>query len=182
MHFAGAQSSQKSRCCTPRYLLEQNGKFQYSECSPEFSEEGWLGAQMITRFVTVLLTVLVLTSSCMFAPQQIEDPAGAISTSAFAYRVGLGYGFLDKAVQVTIDGHEVLSLIGTEEIEQHAQLLGTKMLGYGTSPRADVTVRVIVDGGQPYEQVIDLSTGAFIHIYNEGTGLSVYNTSFLVQE
>ena len=134
------------------------------------------------RFVTVLLTVLVLTTSCKDEPQRLEDPAGVNPTSQYEYRVGLGYGFLGKAVQITIDGNEVLSLVGSDEIEQHAQLLGTKMLGYGTSPRADVTVRVIVDGGQPYEQVIDLSTGTFIHIYNEGTGLRVYNTSFLVQE
>jgi hypothetical protein len=76
----------------------------------------------------------------------------------------------------------VLSIVGTDEIEQHAQLLGTFMLESGSSPVKDITVRVTVDGGQPYEQTIDLSTGMFIHIYYKQTGLHVFNTSFLVEE
>jgi hypothetical protein len=103
-------------------------------------------------------------------------------TSLYEYKVGLGYGFLGKEVQVTIDGHEVIAIVGTDEIEQHAQLQGTKILASGSSPKKDITVRVIVEDSQPYEQTIDLSTGMFIHIYYEQTGLYIYNTRFLVQE
>ena len=39
-----------------------------------------------------------------------------------------------------------------------------------------------VNGGEPYEQTIDLSAGMFVHVYLEQTGLRVYNTPFLVQE
>jgi hypothetical protein len=131
---------------------------------------------------TLLLFVLVLMTSCQGRTQWLAEPLAADPTVKYEYRVGLGYGFLDKAVQVAIDGQEVLSIVGTDEIEQFAQLLGTKMLESGSSPRKDITVRVIVDGGKPYEQAIDLGAGMFIHIYYERTGLRVFNTPFLVLE
>ena len=83
---------------------------------------------------------------------------------------------------VTIDGREVISVVGTDEIEQYAQLQGTKMLASGWSPKKDITVRVTVDGGEPYEQAIDLSAGMFVHVYQEETGLRVFNTRFLLLE
>ncbi len=137
---------------------------------------------MILRNRPLLLCILVLTTSCKSRPQQLEDPAAANPTTQYEYQVGLGYGFLGKAVRVTVDGDEVLSLVGSDEIEQHAQLLGTKMLVGGVSSGKDITVRVTVDGARPYEQAIDLSAGGYIHIYNDPTGLRVFNTSFLVQE
>ena len=137
---------------------------------------------MNLRFATLLILILVLITSCTGAAQGLEEPVTTGSASDYQYKVGLGYGFLGKAVQVTIDDREVISIVGTEEIEQYAQLLGTKMLETGSSPEKDITVRVTVDDGQPFEQAIDLSTGAFIHIYYEQTGLRVFNTSFLVLE
>jgi hypothetical protein len=52
----------------------------------------------------------------------------------------------------------------------------------GSSPKKDITVRVTVDGGEPYEQAIDLSAGMFVHVYQERTGLRVFNTRFLLLE
>ena len=43
-------------------------------------------------------------------------------------------------------------------------------------------VRVTVYGGEPYEQVIDLSAGMFVHVYLERTGLRIFNTRFLLLE
>jgi hypothetical protein len=131
---------------------------------------------------TLLLFVFVLMTSCQGGTQLPAEPLSTDPAVQYEYRVGLGYGFLDKAVQVAIDGQEVLSIVGTDEIERYAQLLGTKMLESGSSLGKDITVRVIVDGGQPYEQAIDLGAGMFIHIYYEQTGLRVFNTPFLVLE
>lgn len=131
---------------------------------------------------TLLFTTLVLIASCVSKNQLLEEEVATDPVSQYKYSIGLGYGFLGKSVHVIIDGREVLSVVGTEEIEQYAQLQGTMILESGSSPEKDITVRVIVDESKPYEQAIDLSTGSFIHIYYEQTGLLVFNTSFLVQE
>jgi hypothetical protein len=137
---------------------------------------------MKLRNATILVSALVLIASCKVEIQRHEDPVVADPTPQYEYKIGLGYGFLGKAVQVTIDGHEVISVVGTEEIEQYAQLQGTKMLASGASPKKDIMVRVIVDGSQPFEQAIDLSAGMYVHVYQERAGMRVYNTRFLVQE
>jgi hypothetical protein len=141
-----------------------------------------LGAHVKLRFTVFLVLILFLIASCAGATQGTEGPTATALGSHYEYQVGLGYGFLGKAVRVEIDGREVLSMIGTDEIEGYAQRLGTKMLASGSSPDKDITVRVTVDGAQPYEQTIDLSRGKFIHIYYEQTGLRVFNTEFLSQE
>ncbi|MCK4900419.1 MAG: hypothetical protein KAS38_16680 [Anaerolineales bacterium] len=141
-----------------------------------------MGDLMKLRYATLLISVLVLITSCKDETQRHEEPVVADPTPQYEYKVGLGYGFLGKVVQVTIDGREMISIVGTDEIEQYAQLQGTKMLASGSSPKKDITVRVTVDGGQPHEQAIDLSAGMFVHVYLERTELRVYNTRFLVQE
>lgn len=137
---------------------------------------------MKIRSAILLICVLILITSCMSATQRHKEPAAADPTPLYEYRVGLGYGFLGKMVQVTIDGREVISVVSTDEIEQYAQLLGTKVLASGSSPKKDITVLVTIDDGEPYKQTIDLSAGMFVHVYLEQTGLRVYNTPFLVQE
>jgi len=137
---------------------------------------------MKLHYAKLLISVLVLITSCKGETQQHEEPTVADPTPQYEYRVGLGYGFLGKAVLVTIDGREVISVVGTDEIEQYAQLLGTKILASGSSPNKDIMVRVTVDGGESYEQAIDLSAGVYVHVYQEQTGFRVFNTHFLVQE
>jgi hypothetical protein len=132
--------------------------------------------------VMVLLGSIVLLVSCTSENQQNEDQVIADPTRQYEYQVGLGYGFLGKVVQVMIDDREVIDVVGTDEIEQYAQLQGTKILASGTSTNQAITVRVIVDGSLPYEQDIDLSAGMYVHVCQEGTGLQIYNTRFLVQE
>ena len=66
-----------------------------------------------------------------------------------AAKLGLGYGFLGRQVQVFVDGQEILSITGSDEIEEYAQLLGTKMLAGSSMDAQEVTVRVVVDGGPP---------------------------------
>ena len=136
---------------------------------------------MTFRNSTLLLSALVLITSCTVETQSQEkiptDPS-----PTYEYQIGLGYGFLNTMVQVSIEDQEVLSMYGTQELEQYAQLLGTKMLASGTSPKKDITVRVIMDGGQPYRQSIDLSTGMYTDIYLEQTGLSIFHTQFLIEE
>lgn len=140
------------------------------------------GAQMILRYAVLLITVLIMLTSCTGDSERHEEPLPAEPLPEYEYEVGLGYGFLGKAVQVRIDGHEVISVVGSEEIEQFAQLQGTKMLGSGASPTKEITVRVTIDGGEPYEKIIDLSDGRYVHIYQEATELQIYNTRFLVLE
>ena len=137
---------------------------------------------MIFRYATLLVSVLALITSCKSETQRHEEPMATDPMTQYEYKVGLGYGFLGKEVQVIIDGREVISVVGTDEIEQYAQLQGTKVLASGSSPKKDITVRVTIDGGQPYEQAIDLSAGMFVHVYQERTGLRVYNTRVLVLE
>ena len=137
---------------------------------------------MILRYATLLILMLVLTTSCMGETQSHEEPRVTDPSPQYEYKVGLGYGFLGKSVQVMIDDREVISVIGTDEIEGFSQLQGTKMLAVGSSPKKDIMVQVIVDGGQPYEQAIDLSVGTFIHIYQEQTGMHIYNTLNLILE
>ncbi len=137
---------------------------------------------MKLHYAALLFFVLILFTSCNGETQRHEEIVVTAPSHQYEYEVGLGYGFLGKAVQVTIDGLEVISIIGTDEIEQYAQLKGTKMLASGSSPKKDITVRVTVDGNEPYEQTIDLSTGKFVHVYQEGTELRIFNTHFLVLE
>ena len=137
---------------------------------------------MKIRGAILLICILVLIASCKSETRQQKETVPADSTPLYEYRVGLGYGFLGKVVQVTIDSYEVISIVGTDEIEEYAQLQGTKVLASGSTPNKDIMVRVTVDGGQPHEQSIDLSAGMFVHVYLEQTGLRVYNTRFLVHE
>jgi len=141
-----------------------------------------LGTHMILHYATTLISVLFLITSCMSETQQYEEIMATEPTSQYEYKVGLGYGFLNKAVRVSIDGREVIYVVGTDEIEQYAQLQGTKIIASGLSTKKDIMVRVTIDDGQPYEQAIDLSDGAFIHVYHEQAGLHIYNTRYLVLE
>ena len=134
------------------------------------------------RQSALLLLLFFLVSSCISDSQQPEEPTSTELVGQYQYEIGLGYGFLGKQVQVSVDGREIFSIVGTEEIEQYAQLLGTKILDGGSSDSQFVTVQVVVDGGLPYEQVIDLGSGGIIHIYLQETGLEVFNTSVLVLE
>ena len=131
---------------------------------------------------TLLLPALFLFASCLSENPYHAAPVGTDPVSQYEYHVGLGYGFLGKAVHVAIDDSEVLSIVGTDEIEQFAQRQGTMMLASGSSSEKEVKVRVTVNGNQTYEQAIDLSTGNFIHIYYERTGLRIFNTRFHVLE
>ena len=134
------------------------------------------------RYTILQILFFLLLVSCKSNSLQQEEPTLVNPGTQYEYKVGLGYGFLGKAVQVKIDGVEVISIIGTNEIEQYAQLKGTKILASGLASKKEITVQVIVDGGDPYVQVLDLSTGIYLHVYQEPTGLHVYNTKFLVLE
>jgi hypothetical protein len=130
----------------------------------------------------LIFTLLLLAVSCSPTKEPLQVPATSEPAGKYQYQIGLGYGFLDRRVQVFVDSREILSITGTEEIEEFAQLLGTKMLAGGSTDNHQVTVRVIVDGGLSVEEVIDLSTGRFIHVYNQETGLQVFNTNELILE
>jgi hypothetical protein len=132
--------------------------------------------------IAILIALLFVLAACSSAPQLLTDPVSPEPTGQYPYKVGLGYGFLGKQVQVNVDGREVLSVVGTEEIEQFAQLLGTKMLGGGSTDTQLVTVQVVVDGEAPFEAAIDLADGGFIHVYFQESGLQVFNTSVLILE
>ena len=82
---------------------------------------------MNIRNATLLICVLVLITSCINETEQQKEPAAA-DPALYEYRVGLGYGFLGKVVRITIDGREVISVVGTDEIEQYAQLQGIRYL------------------------------------------------------
>ena len=129
---------------------------------------------MKIRVIILALVVLFLASSC----QTIEG----ISSTGYEYELGLGYGFLNKQVQVSVDGVPVLFLVGNEEMETFAQLQGTNMVYFGKSKREQVTVSVSIDGDPPLDQIINLGEGKYIHIYLDDTGLSIYNTSVLIYE
>jgi hypothetical protein len=107
---------------------------------------------------------------------------GENSISNNDYELGIGYGFLDKQVQVSVDGVPVLFLVGNEKMETFAQMQGTNMLYSGTSKQEEITVSVSVDGDQPIEKIIDLNDGIYIHVYQDITGVKIYNTSVLIFE
>jgi len=132
--------------------------------------------------VTLLISALFLFASCMSEKPPPVEPVATDLVAQYEYSIGLGYGFLGKVVHVTINDREILSMVGTDELEQYAQLQGTMMLESGSSSEKDITVRVTVNSNQAYEQAIDLSTGRFIHIYYEQTGLRVFNTRFHILE
>jgi hypothetical protein len=132
--------------------------------------------------LSLLIAVLTLITSCISENQQQIETETVDVVPLYEYRVGLGYGFLGKEVRVMIDGEEVIAVVGTNEIEQFAQLQGTKVLASGSSTKKDITVRVKINEDQSHEQAIDLSSGMFLHVYLEETGLRVYNTRFLVHE
>lgn len=126
--------------------------------------------------------ILFMTTACSAESEALQAPAATNAAERYQYQVGLGYGFLGKQVQVFVDDQEILSLTGTDEIEEHAQLLGTKMLAGGWTDVQEVTVRVVVDGGPPFEQIIDLNAGRYIHVYDQDSGLQVFNTEVLILE
>ena len=97
-------------------------------------------------------------------------------------QIGLGYGFLGKKVDVVLNDQRVLSVTGTREIEDHVQLLGTKILTTCMVSRATADVRVVVDNKPSAEQLLDLGKGQYIHIYNEKSGVRIFNTPFLIEE
>jgi hypothetical protein len=140
------------------------------------------GAETKVESGHVSLTPTVIPSGSIELEPSRTPTRNPIQSLQYEYQLGLGYGFLDKVVQVWVDDSVVLTILGTDEIEQYAQLLGTMMLVNGSSPERVIMVQVTVDGSQSYEQTIDLSTGAYIHIYEEQTGLHIYNTKFLVEE
>jgi hypothetical protein len=134
----------------------------------------------IKRQIISLATILGLISILLLIPscQTLEG----ISLPNYQYQLGLGYGFLDKQVQVSVDGVPVLFVVGNEKMEDFAQLQGTNMLYSGTSKRGQITVSVSVDGNLPVDQIITLDDGPYIHIYLDNAGLSIYNTSELIFE
>jgi hypothetical protein len=134
------------------------------------------------RYAAFFISALILITSCKGETQQQNEPIATDPSAQFEYKVGLGYGFLGKEVRVKINGREVISVVGTDDIEQYAQLQGTTILASGSSPKRDIIVQVIVDNGQPYEQTIDLSAGIYIHVYLELSGLHIFNTPFLILE
>ena len=129
-----------------------------------------------------LAIILFMTAACSAEPGTLQAPAATDAAGKYQYQVGLGYGFLGRQVQVFLDGQEILSITGSDEIEEYAQLLGTKMLAGSSTDAQVVTVRVVVDGGPPFEQIIDLGTGRYIHVYNQESGLQVFNTEVLILE
>ena len=129
---------------------------------------------MRTRLIITGLIGSFLLSSCGTAP-------GVLSGN-YDYELGLGYGFLGKQVQVSVDGTPVLFLVANEEMEAFAQMQGTNMLYFGKSKQEQITVSVSVDGDPPMDQVINLGEGKYIHIYLDETGLSIYNTPILIYE
>ena len=129
-----------------------------------------------------LFVILFMTAACSAELGTIQAPAATDAPGKYQYQVGLGYGFLGRQIQVFVDGQEILSITGSDEIEEHAQLLGTKILAGGLTDAQEVTVRVVVNGGPPFEQIIDLGAGRYIHVYNQETGLQVFNTEVLILE
>jgi hypothetical protein len=119
---------------------------------------------------------------CIVIEHGWGQPGESETYSQFDYQIGLGYGFLGKEVRVIVDDVEVLDMVGTDEIEAYAQLLGTKMLAAGSSTKEEITVEVFVDEVEYHQGVIDLSEGLYIHIYLEKSGLKVYNTPYLILE
>lgn len=136
------------------------------------------------RILSAILQIflLILITSCKSDTKLQKETVTWESIPLYEYRVGFSYGFLGKKVQVTIDGEEVIAVLGTAEIEEYSQLLGTKMLASGSSPNKVVTVRVTVDGVQQQEQIIDLGAGMYVHVYMDASGMRIYNTQFLVHE
>jgi hypothetical protein len=131
-------------------------------------------SNMNSRISVALVIILTLVSSC----QTVEG----ISASKYEYELGIGYGFLGKQVQVSVDGVPVLFIVGSEEMETFAQMQGTNMLYKGRSNREEVTVSVSVNGDLVVDQIINLKDGPYIHIYLDDAVLSIYNTTELVFE
>jgi len=137
---------------------------------------------MSNRVSVFISLFFLLLGSCKSGALDITETMTIDPASTYGYEIGLGYGFLGKEVHVRVNGEEVLSVVGTEDIEEFAQLLGTKMLVSGTSPKEEVQITVTVDDRKPFQQAIDLSTGGFIHIYYDETGLRIFNTRVLELE
>jgi len=97
--------------------------------------------------------------------------------------LGLGYGFLDKELEIYINGSSVLSTVGTQKLEDQAQLLGPKIVAsvQVDGNYADVQVRVDEMMSEIYH--LNLEQGRIIVINNHPRdGLEVSNTKVLIQE
>ena len=128
--------------------------------------------------ILIILITMVTLAGCRSQPEPalLQEKPGEVA-------IGLGYGFLDKQIDVYINGDLVISLIGTQEIEDHAQRLGTKIVKVVNIEGNIANVQVIIEGVKSDMQTLNLETGRIIEIYNHPIdGLSISNTEFLILE
>jgi hypothetical protein len=129
------------------------------------------------KHIYLLIAILVL-GGC-------EPPTqgGIVQELPSEVAVGLGYGFLDKEVEIFINGSVVLSMVGTQEIEDHAQLLGPKIVASVKINGNLADVQVSVDGIMSENYLLKLEEGRIIEINNHPIyGLEVRNIKVLIQE
>jgi len=126
----------------------------------------------------IILLAMAALGACAKQPQEV-----LLQGLPAEVALGLGYGFLDKQVDVYINGDLILSMVGTQEIEDHAQLLGTKIVKVVKVEGNTADVQVILDGVKSKSFSLNLADGRIIEIYNHPlNGLFVSNTPVLILE
>ena len=114
---------------------------------------------------------------------KVQSQEGLVQESPSEVAIGLGYGFIDKAVEIYINDSLILSMVGTQEIEDHAQLLGPKIVRTVIVEGNIIDVQVGVDGILSEIYTFSLENGLIIEINNHPVhGLSVRNTKNIIQE
>ncbi len=128
--------------------------------------------------IIIILIAMATLGGCRTQPQGalFQGMPGEVA-------LGLGYGFLEKQIDVYINGDLIISMIGTQEIEVHAQRLGTKIVKVVNVEGNIANVQVIIDGVKSATFTLNLETGRIIEIYNHPiNGLSISNTKTLILE
>jgi len=128
--------------------------------------------------VIIILITMATLGGCRTQPQEalFQGVPGEVA-------VGLGYGFLEKHIDVYINGDLIFSMVGTQEIEDHAQLLGTKIVKVVNVEGNIANVQIIIEGIKSATFTLNLENGRIIEIYNHPiNGLSISNTKTLILE
>ena len=92
------------------------------------------------------------------------SPSSDTSKKPYEWSIGIGYGFIEKGIEIKVDGKSVIKIRGNKELERHAQLKGPKIVKSFFTDGTATDLEVIIDGKTEYKGNLDKKIGHIIII------------------